>query len=186
MGYGWEGAKVRLVPLDRERHFDNAVRWLNDPEVTAWTLVGDLPVTRLAEEGFFTGQNTDAFPGTQVEITFAVETLEGEHVGFSSLHRIDWRQGVAATGTLLGRRDLWGRGYGADAARVRTRYAFEVLGLRLLLSEALADNAGSIAMLTRAGYLEVGRIPRRYWKRGAYRETVLFALELSAAAAPPA
>jgi RimJ/RimL family protein N-acetyltransferase len=177
MAYGWEGEKVRLAPLDRERHLENAVRWMNDPDVTAWTLGGDVPITRVAEEGFFTRQSTDVLAGTQTEITFAVETLEGEHIGFSDLHRIDWRQGVAGTGTLLGRRDLWGKGFGADAARIRTRYAFDVLGLRLLLSEALADNAGSIGMLTRAGYREVGRIPRRYWKRGAYRDSVLFALE---------
>jgi RimJ/RimL family protein N-acetyltransferase len=177
MAYGWEGDKVRLVPLDRERHLENAVHWMNDPEVTAWTLVGDVPITRLAEEGFFTRQSTDALAGTQTDITLAVETLEGEHIGFSSLHKIDWRQGVATTGTVLGRRDLWGRGYGADAARIRIRYAFDVLGLRLLLSEALADNAGSVGMLRRAGYREVGRIPRRYWKRGAYRDAVLFALE---------
>jgi RimJ/RimL family protein N-acetyltransferase len=177
MAEGWEGDKVRLAPLARERHLDNAVRWLNDPEVTAWTLIGDMPVTRLAEEGFFTRHDVDPYVGTPTEISFAIETLEGEHIGFSGLHKIDWRQGVASTGTILGRRDLWGRGYGADAARVRTRYAFEVLGLRLLLSEALADNLGSIGMLTRAGYREVGRIPRRYWKRGAYRDAVLFAFE---------
>jgi RimJ/RimL family protein N-acetyltransferase len=32
-------------------------------------------------------------------------------------------------------------------------------------------------MLLRAGYREVGRIPRRYFKRGAYRDLLLFALE---------
>ena len=60
---------------------------------------------------------------------------------------------------------------------MRTRYAFEVLGLRLLLSEVMADNAASLRMLERAGYREVGRIPRRLWKRGAYRDVVLLALE---------
>jgi hypothetical protein len=51
--YGYEGQKVRLVPLDRARHFENAVRWLNDPVVTQWTLTGDLPITRLHEEDWF-------------------------------------------------------------------------------------------------------------------------------------
>ena len=60
---------------------------------------------------------------------------------------------------------------------MRTRYAFEVLGLRLLLSEALDGNTASVRMLERAGYREVGRIPRRYFKRGAYRDALLFALE---------
>ncbi len=173
MGYGWEGRKVRLVPLDKERHLANAVSWLNDPEVTAWTLIGDTPIGRLAEEEFF----DRIARGDPAEITFAVETLAGEHVGFAGLHRIDYRHGVAFTGSLLGRTDLWRQGLGTDLVRTRTRYAFEVLGLRMLLSEALADNEASLRMLRRCGYVEVGRIPRRWFKRGAFRDAVLFALE---------
>jgi len=174
MVYGWEGEKVRLVPLDRERHLANAVAWLNDPEVTAWTLVGDLPIGRLAEEEYFRKMESGADPS---EITLAVETLAGEHVGFTGIHRIDFRHGCGMTGSLIGRKDLWGQGLGTDLARVRTRYAFEVLGLRLLLSEALAGNEASIRMLRRAGYREVGCISRRYFKRGAWRDALLFALE---------
>src|SRR5947209_5463981 len=77
---------------------------------------------------------------TQKDLTFAVETLARDHIGFIGLHRIDWRNGVATSGTLIGRRDLWGQGYGSDAARVRSRHAFEVLGLRMLLSDVMADN----------------------------------------------
>jgi RimJ/RimL family protein N-acetyltransferase len=173
MPYGWEGDKVRLAPLDKSRHLDNAVAWLNDSEITAWTLVGDWPMTRLMEEDFF----DRALRETEKELTLAIETLAGEHIGFSGLHRIDWRHGVATTGTMIGRRDLWGQGYGSDAARLRTRHAFEVLGLRMLLSEVMAENAGSLRMLQKAGYREVGRIPRRIWKRGAFRDVVMMALE---------
>jgi len=173
MGYGWEGEKVRLVPLDNEKHLANAVAWLNDPEVTAWTLIGDTPIARLGEEEFFDRM----MRGDAAEITFAVETLAGEHVGFAGLHRIDYRHGVALTGSIIGRGELWGQGIGTDIVRTRARYAFEVLGLRMLLSEALAENKRSVRMLKRCGYAEVGRIPRRYFKRGAYRDAILFALE---------
>ena len=119
MPYGWEGEKVRLVPLDKAKHLDNALAWVNDPEVTAWTLIGDLPLTRLAEEEFF----DRAMRGGD-DISFAVETLAGEHIGFSALHKVDRANGFAVSGTLIGRRDLWGQGYATDAARVRLRYAF--------------------------------------------------------------
>jgi RimJ/RimL family protein N-acetyltransferase len=72
--------------------------------------------------------------------------------------------------------DLWGRGLGTDAARIRNRYAFEVLGMRLLVATVIADNSRSMAMLAKAGYTEVGRVPERYWKRGAYRDQILLAL----------
>ena len=177
MPYGWEGEKVRLVPLDKARHLDNAMAWLNDPEITAWTLVGDWPVGRLAEEDWFDAMARQPPIGLEEKVTFAIETLAGEHIGFSGLHAIDWRNKVATTGTILGRRDLWGQGYGSDAARVRNRFAFEVLGLRMLLSDVMADNAGSIRMLEKAGYKEVGRIPRRIWKRGDWRDVVVLCLE---------
>lgn len=34
MAYGWTGEKVRLVPLDKAKHFENALCWLNDPDIT--------------------------------------------------------------------------------------------------------------------------------------------------------
>jgi RimJ/RimL family protein N-acetyltransferase len=171
----WSGEKVRLVPLDRSRHLDNAVAWFNDAEVTAWTLVGDWPLCRLAEEEFFAKAESTSFFATPADVFLAVETREGEHIGFTGVHRIDWRHGVGLTGTVIGRKDLWRMGYGADAVRVRTSYAFDVLGLRLLLSEAFVDNPASQRMLLRVGYRDVGRIPARYFKRGAYRDIVLFA-----------
>ncbi|MBK9119141.1 MAG: GNAT family N-acetyltransferase [Phycisphaerales bacterium] len=172
--FGWEGEKVRLVPLDRDRHFQNCVRWVNDPYVTEWTLVGDFPITRLQEEAYFERHARQASPS---DVVFAIETLseEEEHIGLASLHQIDYRHGTAQTGTLIGRRKFWGQGFGTDAIRVRTRYAFEVLGLRLLLSEVMAPNVASLRALAHAGYREVGRIPDRHWKRGAYRDAVLLA-----------
>lgn len=176
--YGWQGEKTRLVPLEREKHFENALLWMNDPEVTAWTLVGDLPTGRLFEEEYFK-KMTGATPN---DAAFAIETLDGgEHIGFAAIHQIDWHNRIGYTGTIIGRRDLWGQGYASDVARTRTRYAFEVLNLRLLISRVLADNIGSLKMLQRAGYREVGRIPRHQWKRGAYRDLVLLAVEREAA-----
>lgn len=177
MGHGWEGEKVRLVPLERAKHLDNAVAWFNDPEVTAWTLIGDFPIGRLAELDFFDRmERADPWTGG-TDVTLAVETLDGQHVGFSGIHRIDWRNGCGLTGTVIGRADLWRRGLATDATRVRTGYAFDVLGLRLLTSEVLDGNTASVRMLLRAGYTQVGRVPHRYFKRGAYRDALLFALE---------
>jgi RimJ/RimL family protein N-acetyltransferase len=173
MAYGWEGELTRLVPLDKEKHLENALKWLNDPEVTEWLLIGDFPITRLAEEDYF----DSAMRAGGSEVAFAIETLDGEHLGFSGMHGVDFRHGVAKTGTVLGAKEKWGKGFGTDAAKVRARYAFEVLGLRLLTSSILEGNERSMKMQLKAGYREVGRIPKRYWKRGAYRDEILTCLE---------
>jgi len=184
MPFGWEGQKVRLVPLDKDRHFDNCVRWLNDPEVTEWTLIGDFPLSRLTEEEYFerlTRKN-------EIDVAFAIETLEEEHLGVCSIHNINQRHGFGTLGLLIGRRPLWRRGYGSDTIAVLIRYGFEVLGLRLILADAFANNTASLRALQKSGFHEIGRIPARYWKRGAYRDDVNLMLsreEWAARAAGP-
>lgn len=174
MPFGWEGEKVRLVPLDKQRHFENCVRWLNDPAVTEWTLMGDFPLTRVMEEEFFERICRE----NETDVVLAIETLEAEdHIGVLGIHQISFRHGVGVTGTLIGRPSLWGRGFGSDAIRIRSRYAFETLGLRLLLSQVMADNARSLRAIQKNGYQEIGRIPGRFWKRGAYRDSIELMLD---------
>src|ERR687889_734575 len=153
MAYGWEGERVRLVPLDKARHLENLHAWMNDPDVTETILSGNVPLARVTQEEFI--DKVSATPGRPPsDVVFAVEPLGGEHIGICGLHQIDYRHGVAHSGTIIGPAEARGKGYGSEVARPRTRYAFEVLGLR---------------MLTQAGYREVARFPRRYWKRGAFR-----------------
>lgn len=173
MAFGWEGEKVRLVPTDPERHLENAYRWINNPDVTRWMLVGDYPITREGERQWFEHLHKPEAG----ELHFAIETLEGIHIGFSGLHRIDARNGFATSGTFIGAQEHWGKGYGTDAARVRARYGFEVLGLRMVMSSYLEGNVASQKMQSRIGYREIGRYPKRFWKRGEWRDEVLTLLE---------
>lgn len=173
MGYGWEGDAVRLVPMDREKHLENALRWFNDPTITAWLETGDWPLTRGTEEEFFRAAERP----DKASVQFAIETTDGVHVGFSGLRSIDWQSRVAVSGSVIGRHDLWGNGLGTDSAIVRSRYAFEVLGLRMLIATVIADNQRSMGMLQAVGYREVGRVPGRYWKRGAFHDQAILVLQ---------
>ena len=175
MSVGWKGKKVNLTPLEKEKHFETTLQWINDPELTEWMFLGDMPIGRLAEEEYFE-QSMKAGWKNRDTIHFAVETLDGKHIGNTSLHMIDWRHGTATSGMMIGPLEFRGKGFGSDVVEVRTHYAFHQLGLRLLMSEALAENTASIKMLLKAGYKETGRITERYWKNGNYRDAVLFAL----------
>ena len=172
MSFGWQGDKVRLVPLDKDKHLDNALAWFNDPETTQFMLTGDLPITRLAEEEFFARAMN---PGPDL-IVFAIETLEGQHIGFTGFDKIQWQHRAATTGTTIGLPEYRGHGYGTDTIRVRTRYAFDVLCLRLLLTEVMDANVASRRALEKVGYQPIGHIPARYWRRGAYHEVTLLGL----------
>ena len=173
MAMGWAGELARLVPLDKSRHLENAVGWLNDEETTRWLLI-DAPVSRVYEEEFF---DRVARGSDGQDAVFAIETLDGQHIGFAGAHHIAWPHGHAETGMFIGPADVRGKGFGTDAMRVRTRWAFEVYGLRLLYSRPFAENAASIRALERVGYRRVGTWPKFFWKRGAFRDVALMALD---------
>jgi RimJ/RimL family protein N-acetyltransferase len=168
MPIGWSGKNVRLVPLEFERHFENCYRWINDPEVSEWLAVGDEPIGRLAEKEWF----ESCEKGRPDEITFAIETLDGRHIGQSGIHRINHKHGIALTGSFIGEADERGKGYGTEAAVLRAWYCFHVLGLRLLTSEYIGGNERSKRMQEKAGYIEFGRLPQGFWKRGEHRDLV--------------
>ena len=168
MPVGWQSDRVRLVPLDYERHFENCYRWINDPEVSEWLAVGDLPIAKLAEKEWF----ESAQRGSTTEVTFAIETLEGRHIGQSGIHRIAYQHGTALTGSFIGESADRGKGFGTEAAVLRAWYCFQVLGLRVLFSEYFSGNALSARMQEKVGYIECGRKPASFWKRGEYRDRV--------------
>ncbi|HVT14458.1 MAG TPA: GNAT family protein [Fimbriimonadaceae bacterium] len=173
MPYGWEGKLTRLVPIDIEKHLDNATLWINDVEVTRHLVAGDFPMTRLAEREWMEKNSKQS----DTSVTFAIETLGGKHIGFSGLFDIEWRHGTGFTGTMIGDKSEWGRGYGTDAAATRNAYAFDFLGLRMLYSSVFVGNEGSLRMLTKAGYRECGRYPKKLWKRGSYVDEIMLYLE---------
>jgi len=57
---GLRGEKVRLVPVDRSRHFDNALRWMNDPEVTRYLNLSTGVTPGIEEEWLQKVQKCDA------------------------------------------------------------------------------------------------------------------------------
>jgi RimJ/RimL family protein N-acetyltransferase len=168
MANGIDGKKVRLVPMDFDRHFENAVRWINDPVTTEWIGTMDAPMTKLKEREWFDARCL----ADGSEVNWAIETLSGEHIGFSNLFRIDHRHKTAESGSLIGEPEYRGKGYGSDAARLRAKYAFECLGLNTLFSSYFEGNEGSAAMQAAAGYQIWGTKPNAMWKRGQFRNMV--------------
>lgn len=170
MAYGWESTHLRLVPLDFDKHFENCAKWINDPEITENLLIGDFPITNLAEKEWFESAQKASFEPK--DVIFAIELLNGTHIGQSGIHGIDWRHGFATTGSFIGDKDEQNKGYGTEAAKLRAWYCFHVLGLRLLRSEYFSGNERSKRMQEKTGYVECGRIPQRFWKRGRYVDDI--------------
>jgi len=164
---GLEGKLIRLVPIHLEKHLSNYTRWVNDPDVCE-NLLLEFPIPAHVEKEWL-----DRLSREPNDVVFAIETLDGTHLGTTAIHGINWRHGFATTGSFIGEASERGKGYGTEAAILRSRYAFHVLGLRQLHSSYLGVNERSRKMQEKLGAIEVGRMPQKYWKRGCYRDEVL-------------
>lgn len=109
-------------------------------------------------------------------MTLAMVTNEGRHIGNIGLHRIDWRNRVATTGTLIGEKDLWGKGIGTEAKILLLHHAFQSMNLRKICSQAIAYNERSIAYSKKCGYKVEGVLRAHVFRRGEYWDLVNLAV----------
>jgi RimJ/RimL family protein N-acetyltransferase len=103
-----------------------------------------------------------------------VEPNENILIGTMGLNDISWTSRTATTGTVLGEKEYWGKGYGTEAKMLLLDFAFNALGLRAIMSKVLATNGRSLAYGNKCGYEEVARIP--LWLRrqnGEYCDEVI-------------
>ena len=108
------------------------------------------------------------------EVLWSVR-LQGRTVGYTDMS-IYWRSRSATTGLILGDRSVWGQGYGSEAVRLRTAYAFREMGLERLEADSLAENTAMHRALEKAGYQRVGVRHRYIYGNGSWHDSYLFEL----------
>jgi len=81
-----------------------------------------------------------------------------EHIGNIKIGGIDHIHRFANVGVLIGNKEMWGKGYGTEAIKMATQYAFNELDLHKLIAGIYANNIGSYNAFMKAGYREVGRL----------------------------
>jgi RimJ/RimL family protein N-acetyltransferase len=166
---GWAGDRVRLIPSERGLHLENALRWFNDPEVTR-RLALHLGVTRAMEEAFF-----ERVERARPEcFHWAILEENGRHIGFISLENVDLMSRSASGGLVIGERDAWGRGYATDAVRVRSRFAFDQLGLHRIEGHTICPAMSRV--YEKCGYVREGMARQKLWRDGRWHDAALYAL----------
>lgn len=159
------GTKVILRPAD-DADPPKFVPWLGDMEVTRY-LGRRAGVALYQEVDFFKSV------GEAKDTVLWVIEAEGEPIGATGIHAIDWQNAHATTGIVIGRRDAWGKGYASEAMTLRTRYAFRELNLRKLMTEVFVDNPASRRALEKSGYRTVGVHREHFFTAGRWHDVWL-------------
>lgn len=162
-----EGERVRLEP-PRPEYLPAYQRWFADMEVTRYLLYR-FPFTTKAEEEWLEQVGKDP---NQVMWAIVVKH-NGRLIGNTAIERIDWRNRRGDSGTVIGEKDEWGKGYAGEAMRLRTRYAFRELGLETVTTMVVLPNEASRRGLEAAGYRQCGLRRRFYFIDGRWHDAWL-------------
>ena len=166
---GLKEDRVQLRRLDRGLHLENALRWMNDPEVTA-TIERNFGVSRKVEEAFFDMAEN---PG-ETALYWAIHDEADAHVGFIDFHQVSWRHRLAIGGLVIGDRSAWGKGYATDAVRSRTKFAFEQMGLHRVEGHTICPAMRRV--YEKCGYAHEGTWREKIWRDGRWRDAHLYAI----------
>lgn len=175
------GERVRLRRVERA-DLPRYVEWLNDPEVRDH-LALVYPLGLAGEEQWFEA-SLRTEPACQ---PFAVDVrgshLQPEavsepwvHIGSAGFHEVDWRNRSAELGLVIGRKDLWGRGFGTEAVQALARWGFLELNLHRVQLKVYEDNARAIRAYEKAGFKVEGRLRQSRFHHGRYCDTLVMGL----------
>lgn len=146
--------------------------WFNDEEVNRYLNTGRRPNTVEHSREYLA-----RMMASEHDIAFAiVERETGRHIGNAALHRIDPVFRTARFGIVIGVRECWGRGYGSEATRLVTDYAFRRLNLHRVELEVVADNPRARRAYERVGYRAEGTRRSAFFVDGRHLDSVLMAI----------
>ena len=91
---------------------------------------------------------------------FAVETIDGKYVGNCSYYDINESKGEAELGVMIGNRDYWDKGYGADTVITLVNYIFQQTNLHRIYLKTLDSNTRAQKCFEKCGFTPYGRMTK--------------------------
>ncbi len=168
------GSKVTL----REKSLADAhddYDWHRDPELAH--LDGVSPTRSTFEQYSANYAREMRYFKTDSRHVFAIDTLNGVHIGNCAYYDVSEDDKEAELGILIGNRAYWDKGYGADAVCLLVSYAFTKTKLKRIYLKTLEENKRAQACFKKCGFvpyvtMETGglafvfmEITRRTWQK---------------------
>jgi len=168
----WQPGEIvgRRIVLRRHRAENLAVvsRWYRDPEVARLTRYQTRPMPREEVERFF--QTRLLGPDS---VAYAIHVrLTDRLIGLTTFSSLDPDNGSVLFHITLGESDVWGQGYGTEAASLMLAHAFERLGLHRVGLSVFSFNERAIRSYEKAGFRIEGRLRDAIARDGRYWDEI--------------
>jgi RimJ/RimL family protein N-acetyltransferase len=164
------GESVYLRPLER-LDAPAIVPWLNHPEVMR-TIRIFRPLNLTAEE-----EHIERIQKSENAITLGIMVRSTDRfIGVAGLHEIDFKNRQTGYGIVIGEKDEWGKGYGAEVSKLLVGYAFRTLNLNRVWLHVYTNNERGMRCYPKAGFRQEGVLRQAYYQDGRYWDTITFAI----------
>ena len=154
------GNKIKL----REKKLADAINdysWQTDPELAQLDAIPQLTMTF---SRYLSNYASELRYSPSTRHPFAVETLDGKHIGNCVYYGVDETRGEAELGVMIGNRDYWGNGHGADAVATLVSHIFRQTNLNRLYLKTLDWNTRAQKCFQKCGFSPYGHMVRDGFK----------------------
>ena len=148
-----KGQKVVL----REKRWEDAVEdyeWRRDEELAR--LDAAQPLKASYNEYLFDHATELTTPSDRRK-RFAIDTMDGTHIGNCMFYDIDKKKGQAELGIMIGVRDYWQKGYGTDTITLLLNHIFSSTSLNRVYLKTLDWNVRAQACFGKCGFVPYGK-----------------------------
>ena len=164
-----EGEHVYISPM----HPDDAeiyAKWLNNPNITQYLTIHNSLVSIIGEKNYLENYSTKEF-------NLAIVKKENDTlIGNIGLNDVDYKNGTAELGIFIGDEDNLGKGYGSEAIKLLTNYAFKELRLHSIYLRTYDINERAQKAYQKCGFKEFGRHHEAIFRNGKYHDIIYMEL----------
>jgi RimJ/RimL family protein N-acetyltransferase len=131
--------------------------WQTDPELAQLDAV---PLLATTFSQYLADYVSELRYSSLTRYRFAIETLDGQHIGNCTYYGISEANGEAELGIMIGNRDYWDKGYGADAVTTLLSYIFRRTNLKRIYLKTLDSNHRAQRCFQKCGFIPYGHLTK--------------------------
>ncbi len=164
-----KGNRIVLKTLSPENVTQNYLAWVQDEEVMQFMESRWKSYTLEELKDYVRRMNESSN-----DFLFGIYTNDNnEHIGNIKIGEINIVHKFGNLGLFIGNKEKWGMGYGVEAVKLATEYAFRVLNLNKLVAGMYENNIGCYRVFFKAGYNEAGRLKKHRLCKGEYVDQII-------------
>lgn len=164
-----EGDRIYLSPMNPD-DAEIYTKWLNNREINQYLSVHNSLISLKGEREYLDSFSTKEF------LLAIVKKENDELIGNIGIEEINYKNGTGELGIFIGEESSLGKGYGTEAIKLLTDYAFKELRLHSIYLRTYDFNERAQKAYEKCGFKEFGRRHEAEFIDGKYHDVVYMEL----------